>query len=170
MVSRILGIKQILNKNNVNNEKIINLYKSVLTKYKIGDYQQLFYNENLNNMRLFDLSNIFDNHNSLTKLEDINYIKSLDLSHNLDIYTTQIRIHMNIIPPNTNEFYKLPRYISLLEGSLDISTNDNKIKLLEGGICVDKNHNINNPHNDVCVIVSLTELLNKNANRNIPLL
>ena len=68
------------------------------------------------------------------------------------------RVHLNVLYPNSNEIYKFPRYINLLEGSLDIDTKSSKLRLTKGSIYLNEEHSITNKNDKTCVIISHTDL------------
>jgi mannose-6-phosphate isomerase class I len=65
------------------------------------------------------------------------------------------KVHLSVIPPKETEFYKFPRYISILEGNANINLNCSRINLKKGSIFLCKNNTIeNNCDRTYCIILS----------------
>jgi len=115
------------------NSSIISICNIVKKKYKKGDYKTMFTNNEISHPKMVDI--LFS--------DDSSY-----------------RVHISIIPSNTSEIYKLPRYINLLEGEINIESDYNKIKLISGGYKINSEHYIRNPYDNPCVLMSFTDITN----------
>jgi len=109
---------------------IMNLYSTLNSLYQKGDYK-----------------NFLDNEHSLESHEIIND------------HDKMFRVHINVIENNSHSIYKHPRYINLLEGTLDINTTNSQLRLTKGSIFLNEEHSIHNTDkNTPCVIISHADL------------
>ena len=134
------AIRKMYNGTSLTKHNITNLYNRLNSSYKKNDYKQMIV---LNNT---------------TNIHEILYDQ--DKSYH---------VRLNILEPNTDEISQFPRYINLLEGKLDIITNNSKLRLIKGGILLDGSHKIQNAcDKNTCVIISHTDM--SNSLNNIALL
>ena len=126
----ISNIRYLYNKIPFNNSMgtTCNIIKNI---YKNGDYKTIFINN------------------------EISYPKMIDVLFSDD---SSYRVHISVIPSNTSEVYKLPRYINLLEGRIDIESDYNRIKLISGGYQINSEHCIRYPYDNPCVLMSFTDI------------
>lgn len=125
----LFRIKKLYNGTSLTRFNIINLYNTLSLNYKNGDYRNLI--EETSSTNIYEIIN---DHEKL------------------------FRVHLNVLKPNSNEIYKFPRYINLLEGDLDIDTTNSKLRLTKGGIYLNEDHTITNNNDKTCVIISHTDL------------